>query len=227
MQFLVHEQGDNEFDAVGTLLIQILYPQVSRQQPNSRAYPQFRESSEFTIDIETKAGNPHPAPSTENIVRFSCRQTATVCTLMRMCKTLFTNSLQPSVSTVIEMHLRTLSHDNMLTKLICSSRMAEKHFTFFRPSKAESPSEAERDCLDELFAYCKVQSFHVNSCHLPSGARVRAENGPGRPRVGPCSRNLGPSRFVSSRSCCVSRSMPRVAFSLCLVMKFSGMFPET
>jgi hypothetical protein len=50
-------------------------------------------------------------------------------------------------------------------------------------------------------------------------------DGPGR--AGPSSRNLGPARFVSSRSCCVSRSMPRVAFSLCLVMKISGKFPET
>jgi hypothetical protein len=60
---------------------------------------------------------------------------------------------------------------------------------------------------------------------------TRAENGPGRPRAGPGRAgpensnfpdgpgraraelpNLGPARFVSSRSCCVSRSMPRVAF---------------
>jgi hypothetical protein len=71
--------------------------------------------------------------------------------------------------------------------------------------------------------------------------QIRAENGPGGPRAGPENSNFpdgpgraelpkfrpGPSRFVSSRSCCVSRSMPRVAFSLGLVMKISGMFPET
>jgi hypothetical protein len=65
-----------------------------------------------------------------------------------------------------------------------------------------------------------------------AGITCRAENGPGRLRAGLGRAELpesmpGPARFVSSRSCCVSRSMPRVAFSLCLVMKISGKFPAT
>jgi hypothetical protein len=87
----------------------------------------------------------------------------------------------------------------------------------------------ETRSLDSALHYCHVSfTVFVQEASIPMGrrGRVRAENGPGGPWAGPGLKipifltgrartelpNLVPARFVSSRSCCVSRSMPRVAF---------------
>jgi hypothetical protein len=105
---------------------------------------------------------------------------------------------------------RCLLHCRMLKQPPSTSRSSPAMTHAEHAGRTIDNADENDDCATFVFPV----AHGTSTLELRTG-RAGPENsnfpdGPGRARAE--LQNLGPARFVSSRSCCVSRSMPRVAF---------------